>query len=227
MNIGNIFGIPPQKNQYLWSLTEIPPPPDFRDFSPSIFFMNSFPTPQRQRIFFRCHIHGPIVQNKSFVPCNWSQHLGAGLVEVRPGMVFCWLFFNLPGRLRMKSLANVLKVYEDDILSIPVIYLIYMYIFIYQTSFRTFNHLFEHGNTAFLYRISTSSSVEERIVAALKFAGLDLNNCGVEWRILCDSCDGFVSRCILKWFQEVAHPKSYTANPIGSIRLVYLPTNLP
>ena len=127
----------------------------------------------------------------------------------------------------MKSLANVLKVYEDDILSIPVIYLIYMYIFIYQTSFRTFNHLFEHGNTAFLYRISTSSSVEERIVAALKFAGLDLNNCGVEWRILCDSCDGFVSRCILKWFQEVAHPKSYTANPIGSIRLVYLPTNLP
>ena len=32
----------------------------------------------------------------------------------------------------MKSLANVLKVYEDDILSIPVIYLIYMYIFIYQ-----------------------------------------------------------------------------------------------
>ena len=49
----------------------------------------------------------------------------------------------------MKSLANVLKVYEDDILSKPAIY---MYIFIYQTSFRTFNHLFEHGNTAFFVK---------------------------------------------------------------------------
>lgn len=144
MNIGNIFCIPPQKKiNICFKVNGLPPP---RFVIPHQFssWIPSHP---------RCHIHGLIVQNKSFVPCNWSQHLGARLEKPAAGdgvlLAGCFFFEkNYPEGFRMKSLANVLKVYEDDILSTCNILYIYIYIFIYQTSFRTFSHLFQHGNVA-------------------------------------------------------------------------------